>query len=1521
VVISTATALTNKKTEVIGNPSQGGTGSTGLQGPIQYSRSQDLVEQILKQYQKSQNTPNYDPSNPYYNMNNPVSDSLNGPIGVNTGAGLDATGLTPMTNERLLEILKNPDVSRQAIDIKDPDTGPFSLTGFTEDILKSVGSGLSLTWQTAVDSTLGYLTGTSGFTLLSEPIKAMLPGDIGNSLVDNMFGSPVTGLLSAVGVPGSVITYGGSATDGFVNAFKHPLKTTAKIANSPLGKILGFTSAMPDDDLEGYDEVSFRAQTYMKTIWDLFKICAALLPNYIVAVRPFEDRSTVFYGKPHWLYTSGVIPVTTGIINDPAARPIKQPSDESMTQLFNIARRTEDNGQARIKELVEQAAAIDYRNLMAFNQAAEIADPYAIGGSPFQSLSTAKSREEVINATTSSNDSEKDAKFKSSDFGKFLINTLENPASVDPSLPYLLDRVDGGNFAAFLLKIQTAAVLDKDYEARTSKNPKTFVKNVVHTASAFDDLIDSAFYAADKDTFAKKSKEDWQALIVRAFQDYSNSVDANVQNSSSMGEAFWKRITDDNAILPSQLHELLGNTQSLEDNSPVKQLAISDPITFAYRFGWKLSKVPIYIDPASGFGVDKVGDLARKYYDEKYSPVLDSANPKRDFAEAQDVWNDFRKDFPQDPAVKDAFTALYLNTSTDVGNLYDPNSTIAPGLNLDRKFNFVLDLFFRFLWQDPFNRAWVVIVADGQSRGIFTNTDRKWSLDPIIEAWKVFLTDKINIAKETVDPLQTITAPNTRGYMDSHQQPGKDPHYWTANVAPAISKWWNNNVGQLFSILSDTLTGLIGSIRLSIGQLGSALSMTGDMQRQANMLNSIFMDSIYYQAGTDEPGDILRLCDNPFTREYGEPVIEVREPFQRMHFISSYENILYNQIKENFTEVATAVTAVSDGKYPVTVHFDKGIPPDRQVEKTVETGLLWDNAIGSGITGIFQPLLHPLETARSFAKNLTGSSDQLSARRVALYHLKEGLKDIYTGEVTVLGNADIRPHDLMYIADVYERMYGMVEVEQVIHHFTPETGFVTSITPNTLVSINDPVRWTMLSYMYHKMSSYNIRSDVRAFMNIKADRTTAMANAEILTPDNVYKYFGTQMQGAIQWTQGNTAVIRDMGAMFTGGGIKAIRDREAKMNSGFWTDIALKVGTTALAAGSAALITAATGGAGAPLAAGLVLGAGDLALQGWNYVKNNLMDQHGCYIQYLNKDGLPMDAGLGYIQGVAAGSNHTLTLFPNALGIPTTRVNTYEDGKFRITTNDILGALGWTEFESISAYRDTSIFVNNTNSQILKSANPNNEDAVSPDNFYVIKAKVLDIGFYDAETDQLLPNLNGSPRGVIDGDTIEVEILEDVYPFKAGILRKVRLSGIDTYETKYKEATGNTRLNDGEQTKIGFNDLGRMGRDYLFRKFSTEQSRYIVLRASKKNGSTFDKYGRILATIFSNTSADNMSTQSRIDQLYSFASKNPPISMDSYMSDGRPYTLNWEMVMAGLANVYLNDIIYDNDWRQKATGP
>ena len=107
-------------------------------------------------------------------------------------------------------------------------------------------------------------------------------------------------------------------------------------------KTFGLVSDL-DDDMPGFDEVSFRAQTYMKSVWDLFQLCARLLPNYIVAVRPFEDRSTVFYGKPHWLYTSGVVPITTGFPSEKKAVELglktpsyRSPDSELMDLLVKV---------------------------------------------------------------------------------------------------------------------------------------------------------------------------------------------------------------------------------------------------------------------------------------------------------------------------------------------------------------------------------------------------------------------------------------------------------------------------------------------------------------------------------------------------------------------------------------------------------------------------------------------------------------------------------------------------------------------------------------------------------------------------------------------------------------------------------------------------------------------------------------------------------------------------------------------------------------------------------------------------------------------------------------------------------------------------------------------------------------------------------------------------------------------------------------------------------------------------------
>jgi hypothetical protein len=146
------------------------------------------------------------------------------------------------------------------------------------------------------------------------------------------------GAALAVGTGGLALPFIGGVTAAFGGATL--LGSLSGRGGANIFQTLGLISTL-DDDMPGFDEVSFRAQTYMKTVWEMFQLCARLLPNYIVAIRPFEDRSTIFYGKPHWLYTSGVVPITTGFPSEKKAVELglKTPSyrspDAELMDLLN----------------------------------------------------------------------------------------------------------------------------------------------------------------------------------------------------------------------------------------------------------------------------------------------------------------------------------------------------------------------------------------------------------------------------------------------------------------------------------------------------------------------------------------------------------------------------------------------------------------------------------------------------------------------------------------------------------------------------------------------------------------------------------------------------------------------------------------------------------------------------------------------------------------------------------------------------------------------------------------------------------------------------------------------------------------------------------------------------------------------------------------------------------------------------------------------------------------------------------
>jgi hypothetical protein len=671
-------------------------------------------------------------------------------------------------------------------------------------------------------------------------------------------------------------------------------------------------------------------------------------------------------------------------------------------------------------------------------------------------------------------------------------------------------------------------------------------------------------------------------------------------------------------------------------------------------------------------------------------------------------------------------------------------------------FLFVVGAFRNAMWTDSYSRAWLVLKPNRKMFG-----EDKWDFNPVLKIFQAYINPNNTFAKDK-NKFKKLLAQN-RGE-------GQSATNIVGRVAENVDSFVDRNIGPIISGLGDALSGLVNMFRMSMMQLGYGLSNIGQMTKQANVLNKALNDSIYYSLG--RPGSLLRAVDNPFTREYGEPVIEIREPFQRVHYISSFSHIISNAIQENISGVATTVTAVSDGKYPVTVALDKSVPSERQVEKTIETGIYFDNASGSGLLSSLHPILHPLETIRGISKIAQGTPDELLAKRVGLAHLKESLKDIYGGEIVVIGNPDIRPHDLVYLADVYERMYGLFEVEQVVHHFTSELGFITSITPNALVTVNDPSRWFMSSWIGSWLHMQALRNDTRLYMNSLGSGVNASGQISV---DGLSDSLNTQMVGGLQYTHGASAITKDVMAHFTSVGVQDINSQvqdlvknSSAVGGGQISPTgvgAVFAAATGLGATAGVFASLAVPGAGLLMKAGTsLIGAGlggKMAWKGWSWIRDNVLDQHGCYIQYLNKNGQAMDAGLNQAgQGMVVGRYHTKKLLPGILGV-TSKVRT-SDGHSYIRTNDLLKNLGWKEKEITDLVRYISFENALVNSQVLKySGTSPNKTGFG--RFFKVIAKVTD---------------------VLDGDTIDVVDVFDNRTDRSENEKKfrIRFDGINTPE-------------------------------------------------------------------------------------------------------------------------------------------
>lgn len=182
-------------------------------------------------------------------------------------------------------------------------------------------------------------------------------------------------------------------------------------------------------------------------------------------------------------------------------------------------------------------------------------------------------------------------------------------------------------------------------------------------------------------------------------------------------------------------------------------------------------------------------------------------------------------------------------------------------------------------------------------------------------------------------------------------------------------------------------------------------------------------------------------------------IYEKRKPFQQFHYYDSYNDIVYNTIKateKNMKTNAIGVWQSTDCIWGTSqdtvgpIYLDMNIYPEYQKSMTVDTGL-----IGGGNGGVNVGVI----THFGEKWNLSSFDDKVNkslAEKITTNVLRNSVKDMYEGELCVIGDTSIKPFDSMCFVDVYEDMSGTVEVETVIHNFNAETGFTTTIVPDVV---------------------------------------------------------------------------------------------------------------------------------------------------------------------------------------------------------------------------------------------------------------------------------------------------------------------------------------------------------------------------------------------------------------------------------------------------------------------------------------
>lgn len=234
-------------------------------------------------------------------------------------------------------------------------------------------------------------------------------------------------------------------------------------------------------------------------------------------------------------------------------------------------------------------------------------------------------------------------------------------------------------------------------------------------------------------------------------------------------------------------------------------------------------------------------------------------------------------------------------------------------------------------------------------------------------------------------------------------------------------------------------------------------------------------------------------------------VLEKRKPFQQYHIYNSLTDIIANNIKASADKVRTCAIGIYqvDGtfndvvtKKTPPIFVDREIYPEFQKTMTYDTKLygrsqvpglgksiLMGAGVGAACGGLVGAIIGGIGAAatNTVGRLINEVADEYIPAGITRTHadnaaimtmsgLRDSVKEMYQGELIIIGDPTVKPHDRIFLKDMEEHMEGQVEVREIVQNFSCYNGYTTSVYVDCIVAI-DPKMEVRKQHDFGKVSA------------------------------------------------------------------------------------------------------------------------------------------------------------------------------------------------------------------------------------------------------------------------------------------------------------------------------------------------------------------------------------------------------------------------------------------------------------------